>query len=260
LTVSINHPHTPLTEEGQGRRQLRLLSLVKCAMLILLLVHDMSADAKTRGRRRAKVKNLPSITVISSGAWNVAEELNVAREFGGSNTTVDYGFASGWNVGFSLLNAGLYTSPGIPLWDPNVLLNLEKNFHLSDNWDVVIGTQIGNSPWDDDISSRIEHYTYIDTQGNLPRGWGKFHAGVYTANNAMSGNGNVVGYLAGLLLPVNSTTQLILDYVSGRSGLSTATVQLRWALGVHWQVGAGVQLPAPNSGNPVSGLLGVYWQ
>jgi hypothetical protein len=218
-----------------------------CFMLVLasFSIGDADAAGEKRSPRR-RVHNLPPIVSVPQYQWTLAEEVNVSDVTALSNTTIDYGIADNWNVGLSVLNATLGKTVDQVAWDPDLLLNIEKNMRFSEHWAVVLGTQFGTAPWDQTRSSRIEYLAYLDNQILLAGNRAALHAGLYLANGAMSGLGTLGGYLLGVEMPLGRLPlRLSLDYLSGRNNLSTLSLQCRWTVLPHLDLGWGVQIAAP---------------
>ncbi|QSA98898.1 hypothetical protein [Methylococcus sp. EFPC2] len=194
-------------------------------------------------------------------AWHFIEELNV---FAGSvlaNTTLDYGHADGWNIGLSLLNVGLYEETSAALWDPDVLLNVEKSTPLTPSWSLVLGTQNGAAFWDAHRSSGVESYSYLDNQFTVGAAGVQLHLGGYVASGLMTGPGDRAGYIVGAQIPLPDPRWVLsLDYISGNNALGAGAIQLLWRFARQWRLDVGAQIPAINSPNDYGALLGLAWQ
>jgi len=246
---------------GAGMKK-RNGSLSGAGFLLLALTHVCAAASAARDNhaKRHRFKNLPEIAVTASATWSAAAEFNLFPAAVIANVSVDYGLDHGWNLGLSVLNLEMWQEGGHIPWNPDGLVNIEKNLVFGENWTAVIGTQNGAAFWDRSRRSRVESYSYADNQIRLWDDKLVAHFGGYLASTAMTGPGDRVGFLAGLRVPLgHERWQLALDYVSGNNALGTGTIQLFWQIAPGWRLDLGMQLPAPGSPNQYGALFGIGW-
>lgn len=234
-----------------------------CPLVILVFALSLPTEtlAKAKQAKEHKFKNLPGVSPTPESTWYLAEELNFFTGSVLANTTLDYGYANGWNVGLSLLNVGLYEQTSTALWNPDVLLNVEKSTPLTPGWTLLLGTQNGTAIWDSRRSSGVESYSYLDNQFSFIKAGIQLHLGGYIASPMMAGTGDRVGYLLGVRLPLmGDRLALSLDYLSGNNALGAGSIQMLWRASRHWRFDVGAQSPAIGSPNDYGALLGVTWQ
>jgi hypothetical protein len=182
-----------------------------------------------------------------------------------AGTTITYGLGRQWEIGLNLSHLNLNYQPHAHIVElqspeaqrnPHLTVNVNKAVKLTDRWLLSAGTRSGlayRGAWE---KTQFAHFSYLGTEFSIPDTEFKLLGGGYYTNPAYVGDGNRVGYMVGLQVPV-LTDKLVFEgeYISGTNQYSN------WALGlglnIHkdWQLAVGGQLPAPGSGNPYGVLI-----
>lgn len=102
---------------------------------------------------------------------------------------------SGWNFGAGILGLNLGDDGGVP-FDPQVYINVEKAFVLSEDLEFLAGTQNGFSVFKQPGGRSWLNYSDVDAQW-IGNGYG-LRGGGYFANRAMTGTRDEFVYLPGL--------------------------------------------------------------
>lgn len=203
--------------------------------------------------------NVPNGDITKPANLFFQQQFNFARKIGTSNTTVDLGLGSGWEVGANFLDLNLYDRTpamdalGGQQTNPDVLVNLQKGFEITDFWDASVGGQFGANPGRDRGDTHFQEFVWGLTTLEVPnqKRFGKYYLGVYQANVAYGGPGRRVGYMLGVEVPIlPERLSFQADYISGRRDISVAVLGGVYTFKSGWQLSLGWQVPAPRSGNP----------
>ena len=202
--------------------------------------------------------NVPSAEITPKNALFFQQQTNFNRTIQ-SNTTISYGFGSGFEGGLNILSVGLLPERGVQddSNPPLLLFNFQKGIELSEDFKLGLGTQFGQSAPDRRVDVRLANFTYLTGVYVLPEELGKVYVGAYFANPAYrGGTGDPFGFMLGYDLPIiKDRFSLVGDYISGRSGISVAVLGGVVQLTENWQLSLGAQLPAPRSSNAYGAVL-----
>ncbi len=208
--------------------------------------------------------NVPMMETEEGNQLLFQQQLTVTDEVEWG-TTLTYGLGRRWEVGLNLSHLTLHYEPRSRIVElqspeaeqnPHLTLNLHKGVQLTDWWLASVGTRPGityEGAWE---KTQFAHFSYLGSQFNVPGTEFKLVAGGYYTNPAYVGQGNRVGYMVGLQVPIRSD-KLVFEgeYISGTNQYSNWAVGLGLQLGPSWQLAGGAQLPAPGSGNPYGAVI-----
>ncbi len=208
--------------------------------------------------------NVPMMETEGTNEVLFQQQLTVTDEVE-SGTTFTYGLGRRWEVGLNLSHLTLHYAPRTRIVElqspeaeknPHLTLNLHKGVQLTEWWLASVGTRSGltyEGAWE---QAQFAHFSYLGSQFNIPGTEFKLVGGGYYANPAYVGEGNQVGYMVGLQVPIRSD-KLVFEgeYLSGTNRYSNWALGLGLQLSANWQLAAGAQLPAPGSGNPYGATI-----
>lgn len=200
--------------------------------------------------------NVPLPEAVEQGKLYVQPGITITRDNLQLSNILTYGLGKGFQAGININDLTIdhkseenvfpYDSvaPGV---NPDVLVNLQKGFDLSDKLKLGIGTWSGaNIANEVDFSS----FSYVNFSASF-LGENKVVLGGYYGNDTYVVQGNNAGYMAGLEVPlISDKLKLLGDYISGENERSMVSLGLEVKLPKNWQLAVGAQLPAPGSGNP----------
>ncbi|NJA06741.1 hypothetical protein HC024_13575 [Methylococcaceae bacterium WWC4] len=209
----------------------------------------------TSGRKAAR--NLPDIDATEPDAVDIEHETNIFHNAAVANLSANIGLAPGWDAGLSVLNAQ-FASTASPAasFQPDILVNLEKHW-TAENVQVIAGMQNGLGIAAS--GNAFMNLAYLEYQRHLPDWDVDIDTGLYYANAALA-NHDSAGLHLNVELPVSGELRFDADYWSGFNALGGTTFRLLYPLYRNWRVGLGVQCPTLDAGDPVVGILGVYWR
>ena len=208
-------------------------------------------------RAQQNLFNVPSGTITRKDEVFLQEQMNLGR-FGESNTTIDYGLGNDWEAGLNIFKVNLYPGNVKPLPGESnedaLLFNIQKGFRPFEELAIEIGTQHGLS-----ANNGSQKVDYLNFTWSVSR-WtpkeslfkGTIVSGVYYGNKNFLGEGNQIGWMTGIEVPLwREDLSFVADYISGTNSASVAVIGAQWTLSEKkgWQVSLGAQLPSPNSGN-----------
>lgn len=194
--------------------------------------------------------NVPSVETTEKSKWFFQEQVDLFSN-GVANTTLDYGLGDGWETGLTVPGVNFYGNHVTPV----VLVNVQKGFHLSQDWKVGIGTQSGYTVASGS-SGDFASFNYVNNAIEI-EDLGKYYLGVYSANRVLAGGDATVNVLAGAEIPVTENLHVMSDYIGGKNSLSAATLGVVWYASKSWQFSIGGQFsPLPQSkGHFQGGIL-----
>ena len=192
-----------------------------------------------------------------SGVFTLTSEANLYQYSLYENLDLDYSSSDGWDIQLASYNIPVYQDPNLDQsYQADTFINVSKTFKINSSFGVLIGTQNGAYLSASPPPMRWQNFDYSLALYQVNR-YMSVRAGLYWANNNMSGTTNVLGYLPGITLTlIDDTLSLQADYYSGQSSLSGAVVNLQYQATSYFQTYIGVGVPETNSGNEFYGILG----
>ncbi|MBD9361029.1 hypothetical protein [Methylomonas fluvii] len=227
--------------------------------LMLSVVFAANLPAKERadaGQHKKPVRNMPDIDVTDVGTIDIEQETNIFGSAAVANLSANYGLASGWDLGLSLLNGQFASTAASSVsFQPDVMLNVEKHW-LAHDMQIIAGTQSGLGLLTQ--ATVFMSFSYLEYQRHLPNWDTDLDTGLYYANAALAGFQSV-GLHVNMEAPLFDKWRINGDYLSGSNALGAATVKLLYPVVGDWRLGLGVQRPNVYAGDHWVGLVGIYW-
>lgn len=208
--------------------------------------------------------NVPMMETEEANQVLFQQQLTVTDQVE-SGSTFTYGLGHRWEVGLNLSHLNLNYQPRARIVElqspeaeqnPHLTVNLHKGVKFTEWWLASAGTRSGiayQGMWD---RTQFAHFSYLGTQFSLPDTELKWVGGGYYTNPAYAGEGNTIGYMVGLQVPIVSD-KLVLEgeYISGTNQYSNFTGGLGLKIGQSWQLAVGGQIPSPGSNNPYGAVI-----
>jgi hypothetical protein len=231
----------------------RIYCLFKIIALFLILAMGSTQAANKQGKaQRRGGRNLPDVDVTESGHVSVAEEINVLSIGGISNTSIEYGHSSDWNIALNLINAQFFSTTNVN-FAPDLLFGVEKNWLLKQGR-LIIGSQNGIGFLSN--SQVFLTQSYVDYQCQFK--YLDIDIGGYYANAALA-NKDSVGFHLNIEFPLGKYMRLNADYLSGNNSIGGFTAKALFPLNKTLTMAFGLQLPNQYSTDRYIGLIGLYW-
>ncbi|MCX6851297.1 MAG: hypothetical protein NTY98_20525 [Verrucomicrobia bacterium] len=215
----------------------------------------------TRASAQQNLFNVPSGAITPQGDLFFQEQFNINNLAGTSNSTVAFGLGNGWEAGFNLLNYYMYdktkklpSDPDKPKapGNPDLMANLQKGLQVNDFWNTCIGLQAGFNPAKTRHNSYFQNFSWWINSFEVSNheAFGKWYAGAYYANHNYAGDGNRLGLLLGVEIPIiKDKLAFQADGIMGHNDLSVMVIGGVYTFDNKWMLSLGAQIPTPSSGN-----------
>lgn len=195
--------------------------------------------------------NVPSGEVTKAGKFFFQQQLNF-NEIIQSNTTLDYGLGKGFEIGLNVLGLN-YVEKSNSLflndrndrdpYDPLLTVNGLKQFEVTENFLLAIGTQFGMNV-DFDNRYRPANLTYLNFRlQNVLGGHSVFVAGPYFNSRHYGGAGNRVGGWLAAEVPLAEKWHVMGESVVGDNAISYSSFGVIFFPRPRIPLTLGVQIP-----------------
>jgi hypothetical protein len=204
------------------------------------------------------VFNVPLTDIVEGNTLFFQEQLSFTDKVQ-STTTFTYGLGGNWQVGVNLANVTLQHHAGTrrllelhsdhPEENPSLLVNIHKSMHITDKFDIGVGTQTGAGYIHSPSHVKLANFSYVMNQLTF---WKDMiiNAGGYYVTEAFAGEGNNIGLMTALQIPlIQEKLNFQAEYISGTNQYSNCTIGFAFPLKNNWQLQAGAQIPLPGSNN-----------
>ncbi|QHT70139.1 hypothetical protein GXP67_27570 [Rhodocytophaga rosea] len=232
------------------RERISVFFFISCSLLLLSISLPCIAQQT--------VFNVPLTDIVDRNTLFFQEQIGITDKVQ-STTTFTYGLGSNWQVGLNLANVTLQHHAGSrqllelhsdhPEENPCLLLNLQKSVHITDKFDVSVGTQSGVGYINKLSHLKPANFSYLMNQLTF----GKdiiINAGGYHSTKAFAGEGTNLGFMTALQLPlIPDKLNFQAEYISGTNQYSNCTLGFAIQLKNDWQLQTGAQIPLPGSDN-----------
>ena len=217
-----------------------------------------------KGYSQQNLFNIPSGDIIEKNKVFYQHQFNIFQPMFESKGHFVYGLGKGWDIGVNLVGKGIgfnpylefitNDNPSLGALSPHLMPSIQKQFQLSESFDVNFGTQSGINladQWDEKefafFNYGIGIYHFMNKKSRLI-------GGVYHTNRNFVGEGSHVGFLVGYELKIAPRTYLMGDWISGNNESSAAVIGAMYNVTKRFQFCAGVLLPNQRNNKP-SGLV-----
>lgn len=209
--------------------------------------------------------NIPSGDITPKGKVFYQHQLNVYEKELESKGHFVYGLGSGWDAGLNLIGKKVYFNPNLRMdFNDNILrgslypflmATAQKQFHVRDNFDINIGTQVGVN-----LSNKIErkelaYFNYILGVHYFMDKKARIVGGAYQTNEMFVGEGNKTGIMLGYEIRVAKNLYLMGDWMSGNNDSSSAIIGGMYNIGKRTQLCLGALIPNPKTPKPYGVVL-----
>ena len=229
------------------------------SVLFLLMI---AAFQKTYGQQN--LFNIPSGDITPAKKLFYQHQLNVYSNKLESKAHVVYGLNKGWDAGVNLVGKGFYFSPNWRMLHnadatkgalyPILMGTLQKQFTLSDHFDVNFGTQAGFNLSDQLSNKKLNFFTYGIGVYHFMHGKSRLVGGIYQTNKEYVGQGNTFGIMFGYEIKLAKRWYAMGDWLSGNNDASVGVIGAVYNLTKRIQICGGWQIPNPNTPKP-SGVV-----
>jgi hypothetical protein len=202
--------------------------------------------------------NVPSCEQTPENKCFFQQQMNINRNQIQSNSTFDYGLGKGFELGINLFGINYLKEKGRletnnqpdngPL-EPQILLNGQKFFRISDHYRLGAGLQAGTTLTEGSGKRSWAAFAYTNLRYAFSEEKLKLVAGVFRANAAYSGEKSHFGLMGGAELRLKKNISLVGDCLWGSPFLNAATLGLIWFARPQLPVTFAWQLPWKDSKN-----------
>ncbi len=225
---------------------------------ILLSFFTTTAVASV-GAAQQSFFNVPAGEIASSGRLFAQAQNNFTRERGELNLTVDLGISSFFEVGCNIFHVPFYdisTAPFAGTVDSATTLNASFLAKPLPWIRLTVGAQAGMG-WRGMTTGAVPvvegwALARFDVFGERLR----MIAGGYAGTISALGTGWPAGPMAGVeVVAIRDRLHFMGDWIIGLNSASVAVLGVVALLPAGTQISAGLQVPSPNSGNALGGVL-----
>lgn len=195
--------------------------------------------------------NVPSSEVTTKQKLFFQQQINI-NEIVQSNTTFDYGLGKGFELGLNVLglnfsNNGNFLikndSSDIDPYNPLILINGLKQFELNEHHSIAVGTQFGFN-YTDGRKRTEAGLMYLNYRiSDLVLNKSVLVLGSYFNTLHYGGEGDRVGFWAGLEIPVNNNFHVMAESVLGKNALAYTSLGFIYYPLKYMPLTFGIQIP-----------------
>ncbi len=210
-------------------------------------------------RAQQNLFNVPSGDITEKGHLFFQHQIN-ANDLFQNNSTLSYGLGKKAEIGLNLY--GLDVQKKMNKWtlinnqnnyeqplNPQLLMNFQKAFEISERFHFTLGTQSGFSLTQRQREDQFIYFNYANFIYTSKNERIKFINGIYFGDKTYLGEGNNIGYMGGLEFSVSKKLKLSADAIYGNNASSVAVIGPCYFITKHFALSAGWQRPFKNSHN-----------
>lgn len=232
----------------------KLLFVVACLMGVLV---------SNTGVAQHNLFDVPSTEIVEYKKLFFQQQATVSKEGINTATTFTYGFGYNFEIGINVHQLDFKRAQGIevdpqhhPEETPDFLINMQKAFIITSDFQIGIGTRSGISAAKHNEEVKFVNFDYLNGEFDISDGDYVFIGGIYYANDQYAGQGTKWGVMAGVdLALIKNSISFIGEVFSGNSSLSVFNTGLEFTLPKNWKIEIGAQLPVPGSDNNSGGVI-----
>lgn len=209
--------------------------------------------------------NIPSGDITNTKKGFYQHQLNIYTDRLESKAHFVYGLGKGWDAGLNLVGKGFYfpenwrlmhnDNPNKGALYPVLMGSLQKQFKISERFDINLGSQLGFNLSSRIANKKINYFAYTIGICHFMQHRGKLVGGLYQTNKMYVGGGNDFGVMAGYEIKLAKRWYLMGDWVSGNNDASVSVIGGMFNLSKRIQLCAGWQIPNPNTMKPMGVVL-----
>lgn len=238
------------------------INIFKLKILVPLLIICFCSNF---GFAQQNLFNIPSGDITNPKKIFYQHQLNLYANKLESKAHFVYGLGKGWDAGVNLVGKGFYFVPDWRLLHndnpaegslyPILMGTVQKQFNVSEHFDINIGSQIGFNLSDKVQKKELNYYTYGIGIYHFMNHKSRIVGGLYKTNEMYVGQGNTFGGMLGYELKLSKRWYLMGDWVSGSNDASVSVIGGMVNVSKRVQICAGWQIPNPNTPKPMGLVL-----
>ena len=204
--------------------------------------------------------NIPSGDITNAKKVFYQHQLNTYSNKLESKAHFVYGLGKGWDAGLNLVGKGFYFAPQWRILHndnpakgsvyPILMGTIQKQFQISEHFDVNVGSQIGFNLSRKVKNKELNYYAYGIGVYHFMSGKSRIVGGLYKTNQMFVGEGNTFGAMLGYEVKISKKWYLMGDWSSGNNDSSVAVLGAMFNASKRVQLCAGWQIPNPNTPKP----------
>ena len=204
--------------------------------------------------------NIPSGDITNTKKVFYQHQLNAYSDKLESKAHFVYGLGKGWDAGVNLVGKGFYFTPEWRVLHndnpakgsvyPILMGTVQKQFQISDHFDVNLGSQVGFNISNKVQNKELNYYFYGIGVYHFMKGKSRVVGGLYKTNSMFVGDGNTFGSMLGYEVKLSKRLYLMGDWVSGSNDGSVAVIGGMFNAGKRVQICAGWQIPNRATAKP----------
>ncbi len=228
------------------------------AFRLLIFSFFLILNSFFRGFAQQNFVNVPSCEETPEKKFFCQQQFNFNRLQYQFNTTIDYGFGHEFELGFNLFGFNYLKNlerletndqPGNGPLEPQILINGQKFFRISDRFRLGTGLQFGTAMVRMAGKRTWAGMVYSNVRYAGPGEKCKMVLGFFGANAAYSGEKNHPGLMAGFEFRILKKFFLVGDVLTGSPYLNAATLGCIWFPRPQYPVTFAWQMPWKESKN-----------
>lgn len=209
--------------------------------------------------------NIPSGDVTEKNKIFYQHQINLYATKLESKAHFVYGLGKGWDIGANLVSKKFNFHPE---WKflinddykrgalyPFLMLTAQKQFNISHNFDLNLGTQSGFNISDNLNNKELAFFNYAIGVLYLMDKKSRIVGGLYHTNKIFVGEGNKIGIVLGYELKLSKRFYLMGDWISGNNAQSVTVIGGMYNVTKRVQFCSGLLLPNPRLDSPAGIVL-----
>ncbi|SFE42653.1 hypothetical protein SAMN04488541_1001150 [Thermoflexibacter ruber] len=231
-------------------------------MRFILFVFIVSAS---QALAQQNLFNIPSGDITARNKTFYQHQINVYPNKLESKGHFVYGLGKGWDIGANIVGKefnfypdwefNYNDNPQLGALFPYLMFTAQKQFNLSEKFDLNFGTQTGFNLSRKISNKELAFFNYMLGVYYFMGKKSRVVGGLYHTNDFFVGEGNNAGVMLGYEVKLSKRFYLMGDWISGNNIHSVAVIGGMYNASRRIQLCSGLLIPNPENPNPLGIVL-----